>query len=100
MSTSIIKKLTCVGPLLIRFFSRRNIPFRSKFLVVAAILYIVLPFDLIPDFLPFVGWLEDIIIGLLTLGYVQRKIVPDNPVHKKKDGDIIDIEAKIIDENS
>ncbi len=40
-----------------------------KFLVVGAIVYILMPFDAIPDMAPVVGWLDDLtfLIGALSL---------------------------------
>lgn len=40
-----------------------------KFLVVAAILYVLWPWDIVPDVAPVVGWLDDImfLIGALSL---------------------------------
>jgi uncharacterized membrane protein YkvA (DUF1232 family) len=40
-----------------------------KFLVVGAILYVLMPFDIIPDMAPVVGWLDDIVflVGALSL---------------------------------
>jgi uncharacterized membrane protein YkvA (DUF1232 family) len=40
-----------------------------KVLVVGAIVYILMPFDAVPDMAPVVGWLDDIVflIGALSL---------------------------------
>jgi uncharacterized membrane protein YkvA (DUF1232 family) len=55
-----------------------------KFLVVAAILYILMPFDLIPDVAPVVGWLDDImfLIGALGLlfGAAPKPRPPSGPI--------------------
>lgn len=48
----------------------------AKFLLWLAVAYALLPFDLIPDFLPIIGQLDDLIIvpGLI---YIALKIIPD-----------------------
>ena len=37
-------------------------------LIVLAILYVVCPIDVIPDFIPVAGWADDVIIALLLGG--------------------------------
>ena len=39
-----------------------------KFLVGAAIFYVLLPFDAVPDIAPVVGWLDDIMFLIAALG--------------------------------
>lgn len=39
-----------------------------KLLVVAAIIYVLMPLDAIPDMAPVVGWLDDIIFLVGALG--------------------------------
>ena len=57
-----------------------------KFLVVAAILYVLWPWDLVPDIAPVVGWLDDImfLIGALSLllGAAPRpkSVAPVGPI--------------------
>jgi uncharacterized membrane protein YkvA (DUF1232 family) len=45
----------------------------AKLLVVTAILYVVLPFDAVTDFVPVIGWLDDmgLIVALRLLLYRQ-----------------------------
>ena len=47
----------------------------AKFLLWLAIGYVLLPFDLIPDFIPVLGQLDDILIvpGLI---YLALKMIP------------------------
>ena len=95
---SSFRKLISFGPSLIRFFSRVDIGFGPKLLVVAAFLYIVMPFDVVPDLLPIVGWIEDIVIGLLTFNYVNRKNASKPVVTKENKVDSIDVEARVIED--
>ncbi len=50
-------------------------PWVSKLLLGLAIVYLVLPFDLIPDFIPVLGQLDDIVI-IPMLVYVSIKLTP------------------------
>jgi len=52
-----------------------RIPLRSKLLIGLAVSYLMCPIDLIPDFIPVVGQLEDLIIVPTLIGYAL-KIVP------------------------
>lgn len=45
----------------------------DQVLAVAALLYLISPIDLIPDFIPVAGWLDDMIVAGLVLGYLDRK---------------------------
>jgi len=40
--------------------------------VVAALLYCISPFDLTPDFIPVIGFLDDLLIVVATLAYLER----------------------------
>lgn len=48
----------------------RRIPLKAIVLVLAAALYFVNPLDLIPDFLPIIGYLDDAAV----IGYVLRTL--------------------------
>jgi uncharacterized membrane protein YkvA (DUF1232 family) len=45
-----------------------------KIIYILGILYIVSPIDLIPDFIPVVGWLDDIgVLGFMVHTYLQYR---------------------------
>lgn len=60
-------------------------PKMSKLLLSAAIGYTLLPFDLIPDFIPIIGHIDDVII-IPSLIYFAVKMIPKElyEEHKKK----------------
>ena len=55
-----------------RLLGDEHVPRRSKLQVTALIGYLALPFDLIPDFIPIAGQLDDAIIVALVLRSVLR----------------------------
>lgn len=57
-------------------FRHPKTPLFAKILLGVAIGYLLLPFDLIPDFIPVIGQLDDAIIvpGLI---YLALKMTPD-----------------------
>lgn len=42
--------------------------------VVACLLYVVSPLDLVPDFFPWVGWLDDIAVVIYVCGLVKEEL--------------------------
>jgi uncharacterized membrane protein YkvA (DUF1232 family) len=49
-----------------------RVPRRRKLLLVALIAYLALPFDLVPDFIPVAGQLDDVVIVALVLRRLLR----------------------------
>ena len=54
-------------------------PLLSKILIGAAVGYFISPIDLIPDFIPVIGYLDDVII-VPTLIYFALRFIPKDVV--------------------
>jgi uncharacterized membrane protein YkvA (DUF1232 family) len=55
-----------------RLLGDPRVPCRKKALIVALTGYLALPFDLVPDFIPVAGQLDDVVIVALVLGSLLR----------------------------
>jgi len=49
-----------------------RVPRRRKFLLVGLVGYLALPFDLVPDFIPVAGQLDDAVIVAVVLRHIIR----------------------------
>lgn len=54
-----------------------RVPKRVKVVVALAGLWVLSPIDLIPEFLPVIGPLDDIVVVALALRYAARRIPPE-----------------------
>jgi uncharacterized membrane protein YkvA (DUF1232 family) len=57
-------------------FRHPSTPVLAKIFLGLAIGYVLMPFDLIPDFIPVIGQLDDLVIVPLLV-YVALKMIPD-----------------------
>ncbi|MEH7455004.1 YkvA family protein [Gottfriedia acidiceleris] len=56
-----------------------RVPLYAKVFIVCVVAYAFSPIDLIPDFIPILGYLDDVI--LIPLGiYISLKLIPDNVI--------------------
>src|SRR3954451_3000359 len=60
-----------------RLLADERVPRRSKLLLAALIGYLVMPLDLVPDFIPVVGQLDDALVVALALRAVLRASGPE-----------------------
>lgn len=72
----------------------KSIPIENKGALVLAVGYVVSPIDLVPDFIPIVGWLDDLIV--LTMGLNKFLELDKSAVrvavekHWAGEGDVLD----------
>jgi uncharacterized membrane protein YkvA (DUF1232 family) len=51
-----------------------RVPRRAKVAIVVALLWVISPIDLIPEFLPIIGPLDDVIVVALAFRYAARRV--------------------------
>jgi uncharacterized membrane protein YkvA (DUF1232 family) len=61
----------------------RSAKLRAVVVLALVFLYVIGPIDLIPDFIPFAGWLDDLIVVPLGLALL-RKITPGFDIVEKR----------------
>lgn len=74
----LLKDLAGLLPALATFLRRLStdtrVPRAAKVALVAALLWVLSPVDLIPEFLPVIGPLDDVVVVVLALRYVGRRV--------------------------
>lgn len=63
-------------PVILMAISHKNTPFPAKLLAWLAVAYALSPIDLVPDFIPVIGYLDDIVI-LSALISLAVGVIPD-----------------------
>lgn len=53
----------------------KAVPWKTLVVVLAAVIYFVNPFDLLPDFLPLLGLTDDVSVIAYVLGSVRKEIL-------------------------
>lgn len=55
-----------------RFIRDPKSDWKPKALVALAVLYLVWPLDLVPDLIPFLGWLDDLGLDVVAVWYLMH----------------------------
>lgn len=63
--------------LLRRLLVDPRVPRHRRLILAALVVYLLMPIDLIPDFLPVIGQLDDVIVAALALRYALRSGGPE-----------------------
>ena len=54
--------------------SDRSTPTGVRFALIVLLVWLVSPIDLIPEFIPVLGPLDDVVVAVLVLRYVRRRL--------------------------
>ena len=69
--------LRAEGAVLWRALWHPKTPNTARLAALGVILYVLSPIDIVPDFLPILGWLDDLVILPLGLALVRGLIPPE-----------------------
>jgi uncharacterized membrane protein YkvA (DUF1232 family) len=73
----VIRHLPNFARLYWRLFRDRRVPILPKALLVLTLVYVVSPFDVIPDFIPVIGEMDDVVLVLSGLWLFIRLCPPE-----------------------
>ncbi len=81
---------------IIKFMRDKEVDFSKKLLFLVPIIYLLFPFDLIGDFFPIAGQLDDVAVFILMWPILKSLLSKyssgTGPKNNKKDKDAIDID--------
>jgi uncharacterized membrane protein YkvA (DUF1232 family) len=78
--------------LCVRLLADKRVPAIDRALVAGAIVYAIIPFDLIPDMIPFVGQIDDAYLIALSLLRLMERTDPDIVrEHWSGGGDVVEL---------
>ena len=97
-----------IGRMILRLMLDRRVPIWSKLIIPGGIIYLLSPFDIIPDFLIGLGWLDDIfaIVATTTLfllsipsDVLREHLSGGRAPSNEQDVNVIDGSARVVDED-
>ena len=106
----VLLSMTGIPRLIMRLMLDGRVPFRLKLLLPAAIVYVIMPFDIVPDFFLLPGRIDDLIVlvgaGLMFLLMAPREVLTEHSTGQQptegrraqNDGEVIDGEYRRLDE--
>lgn len=89
-----IKELMKEIPVIMLALRHRSTPLSAKILAWITIIYALSPIDLIPDFIPFIGYLDDLIILPVLITATIKKIPKEVMESCREDAEKISLKKK------
>ena len=65
----------------------KEVPVKAKTLIIGALGYLILPTDLVPDFIPALGFTDDLTAIMMALRTLNRYLTPDISQQAKEQTD-------------
>src|SRR6476619_3234823 len=56
----------------------RSVPLDVRIVLVGLVAWIVSPIDLIPEFIPVLGPMDDVVVAIVAMRYVRRRVGTDD----------------------
>ncbi len=97
-----LKEYALIAPRLLKLLGRLmrdpRVPARSKAILLCTVGYVLSPIDIIPDAIPRMGRVDDIVLTAFALDHILKR-VPDHVLHEHwdGDGDVLDVIRNIIE---
>lgn len=100
---ALLKRIRGIIPLL----KDRDVKWWKKAVFIIGIIYLLLPFDLIPPLIPLFGWFDDILLWIAILYFLgpeldrhipQTKTPAGNKKYRYKDEDVHEVEFTVMEE--
>ena len=97
-----LKEYALLAPRLARLLARLmrdpRVPARNKAILVVTLGYLVSPIDIIPDVIPAVGQLDDLIIAAFALDHLLNRVPPEVlKDHWDGDEDVLEVVRNIVE---
>ena len=65
----------------------KDVPVKAKTLILGALGYLILPVDLVPDFIPALGFTDDLTAIMMALRTLNKYVTPDISQQAKEQTD-------------
>ena len=97
-----------IGRLIFRLMLDRRVPVWSKLIIPGGLIYVLSPIDFMPDIIPILGWLDDIVAIVVTLTLFLLSIPSDllrehlrggGRQPPGNDGNVIDGTSRIVNDD-
>lgn len=73
----VLRVIPDVVRLVRRLIGDRSVPLGARAALTGLLVWLLSPIDLVPEFIPILGPLDDVVVAIIVLRYVRRRIGED-----------------------